>query len=196
MKIPDEIKGIKLNKDQKETLMEGKPLFIEGMISTKGTSFDAKVQYNADKRYVEFLFDRSQNNRQNQTTQQTQGQEAPKNFRGKELTEEQYNKFKDGQTIYLDNLVDKKGQTYQGYVTFNKESGKASFEFPNQYKERVKPTEAHKTQTAVNSEGKTNEATKKIKEPLKKGQQTPKNKKQKEQQNKPKVPAKSKGRKM
>lgn len=196
MKIPDEIKGIKLNKDQKETLMEGKPLFIEGMISTKGTSFDAKVQYNADKRYVEFLFDRGQNNRQNQTTQQTQGKEAPKNFRGKELTEEQYNKFKDGQTIYLDNLVDKKGQTYQGYVTFNKESGKASFEFPNQYKERIKPTEAHKTQTAVNSEGKTNEATKKIKEPLKKGQQTPKNKKQKEQQSKPKAPAKSKGRKM
>ena len=60
----------------------------------------------------------------------------------------------------------------------------------------MQPTEAHKTQTAVNSEGKTNEATKNIKEPLKSGQQTPKNEKQQEQQEKPKVPAKSKGRKV
>jgi len=200
IKIPDEVKGIKLNDEQKQTLMEGKALFIEGMISTKGTPFDANVQFNADKRYVEFLFDRSNNNRQTQNSQQdnqqSRSQEAPKTFRGKELEDEQYNKFKDGQTVYIPNLVDKKGQTYNGYITFNKETGKTNFEFPNQYKERIKPTEAHKTQTAVNSEGKTNEATKNIKEPLQKGQQRPKNEKQQEQQNKPKAPAKSRGRKV
>ncbi|TYR38345.1 DUF3945 domain-containing protein [Sphingobacterium phlebotomi] len=200
IKIPDEVKGIKLNDEQKQTLVEGKPLFIEGMISTKGTPFDANVQFNADKRYVEFLFDRSKNNRQTQNSQQdnqqSRSQEAPKTFRGKELEDEQYNKFKDGQTVYIPNLVDKKGQTYNGYITFNKETGKTNFEFPNQYKERIKPTEAHKTQIAVNSEGKTNEATKNIKEPLQKGQQRPKNEKQQEQQNKPKAPAKSKGRKV
>ncbi|QQS96835.1 DUF3945 domain-containing protein [Sphingobacterium spiritivorum] len=200
IKIPDEVKGIKLNDEQKQTLVEGKPLFIEGMISTKGTPFDANVQFNADKRYVEFLFDRSNNNRQTQNSQQdnqqSRSQEAPKTFRGKELEDEQYNKFKDGQTVYIPNLVDKKGQTYNGYITFNKETGKTNFEFPNQYKERIKPTEAHKTQIAVNSEGKTNEATKNIKEPLQKGQQRPKNEKQQEQQNKPNAPAKSKGRKV
>ena len=200
IKIPDEVKGIKLNDEQKQTLMEGKALFIEGMISTKGTPFDANVQFNADKRYVEFLFDRSNNNRQTQNSQQdnqqSRSQEAPKTFRGKELEDEQYNKFKDGQTVYIPNLVDKKGQTYNGYITFNKETGKTNFEFPNQYKERIKPTEAHKTQTAVNSEGKTNEATKNIKEPLQKGQQAPKNKKQQEQQEKPETLGKSKGRKM
>ena len=90
-------------------------------------------------------------------------------------------------------MEDKKGQSYQGYITFNKETGKTNFEFPNQYKERVKPTETHKVQTAVNSEGKTNEATKNIKEPLKSGQQTPKNEKQQEE---PKAPEKSKGRKV
>ncbi len=200
IKIPDEVKGIKLNDEQKQTLVEGKPLFIEGMISTKGTPFDANVQFNADKRYVEFLFDRSNNKRQTQNSQQdnqqSRSQEAPKTFRGKELEDDQYNKFKDGQTVYIPNLVDKKGQTYNGYITFNKETGKTNFEFPNQYKERIKPTEAHKTQIAVNSEGKTNEATKNIKEPLQKGQQRPKNEKQQEQQNKPKAPAKSKGRKV
>ena len=202
IKVPDEIKGVKLDDAQKQTLMEGKPLKLEGMISTKGTEFSATVQFNADKRYVEFLFDRNNSNRQTQSNgqtqnnQQNQSQEAPKTFRGKELTDDQHKDFKAGQTIYIDGLKDKKGQPYQGYITFNKENGKTNFEFPNQYKERVKPTEAHKTQTAVNSEGKTNEATKNIKEPLKYGQQTPKNKQQREQQEKPKTPAKTRGKKI
>ncbi|MCA6438291.1 MULTISPECIES: DUF3945 domain-containing protein [unclassified Arcicella] len=205
VKIPDEIKGVKLNNEQKQTLMDGKPLYLEGMISKKGEPFSANVQFNADKRFVEFLFDRSnnnqqaqsnqQNNQQKQGTQQSQSQEAPRTFRGKELDDEQYNKFKAGQTIYVE-LKDKKDQPYKGYITFDKETGKTNFEFPTQYKERVQPTEAHKTQTAVNSEGKTNEATKNIQEPLKSGQQTPKNKQQQDQQEKPETPGKSKGRKM
>ncbi len=196
IKIPDEIKGVKLDDVQKQTLMEGKPLKLEGMISTKGTEFSATVQFNADKRYVEFLFDRSNTNRQMQSNQQSQPQEAPKVFRGKELTDEQYKDFKNGQTVYIDGLKDKKGQSYQGYITFNKETGKTEFLFPSQVEAQTKPAEANKTQVAVNSEGKTNEATKKINEPLKSGQQTPKNKQQQEQQEKPETPAKSKSRKV
>ncbi|MDN3672011.1 DUF3945 domain-containing protein [Flavobacterium branchiarum] len=200
IKIPDEIKGVKLDDAQKQTLMEGKPLKLDGMISTKGTEFTATVQFNADKRYVEFLFDRNNSNRQTQSNgqsnQQSQPQEAPKTFRGKELTDEQHKDFKAGQTVYIDGLRDKKGQPYQGYITFNKETGKTDFAFPNQVKAQAKPAETNKTQVAVNSEGKTNEATKNINEPLKSGQQTPKNKQQQEQQEKPKAPAKSKVRKM
>ena len=204
IKIPDDIKGVKLSDAQKQTLMEGKPLHLEGMISKKGEAFSANVQFNADKRYVEFLFDRgksnqqSQGNNQVQTNQQNSSQEVPKTFRGKELDDEQYNKFKAGQTVYVDGLIDKKGQKYQGYITFNKETNKTDFSFqnPNKLKEQAQPTEANKTQTAVNSEGKTNEATKNVKEPLKSGQQAPKNKQQQDQQEKPKAPTKSKGRKM
>ncbi|GEM53734.1 MULTISPECIES: DUF4099 domain-containing protein [Bacteroidota] len=203
IKIPDEIKGVKLNDEQKQTLMEGKPLKLDGMISAKGTEFSATVQFNADKRYVEFLFDRNNSNRQTQnngqSNQQSQPQEAPKTFRGKELTDEQHKDFKAGQTVYIDGLMDKKGQPYQGYITFNAETGKTNFQFPSQVKAQAKPAEAHKTQTAVNSEGKTNEATKNINEPLKSGQQRPKNKQQQEkqeQQEKSETPAKSKGRKV
>lgn len=200
IKVPDEIKGVKLNEEQKQTLMEGKPLQLEDMISTKGTKFSAKVQYNAEKRYPEFLFDQNAYNAQRQSSQQdkqqNQSQVAPQTFRGKELTHEQYKDFKAGQTVYIPDLIDKKGQTYNGYITFNKDTGKTGFEFPNQYKERMKATEEHKTQTKVNSKGKTNEATKNLKEPLKKGQQKTKNEKQQEQQNNPKAPAKSKGRKV
>lgn len=198
IKIPDELKGVKLNDEQKQTLMEGKPLYLEGMTSKKGTQFDATVQFNADKRFVEFQFDRSNTNKQTQDNQQNQSQEVPKTFRDKELDKEQYQKFKDGQTVYVSGLVDKKGKEYNGYITFNKQTNKTDFSFqnPDKIKEQAKPTEAHKTQTAVNSEGKTNEATKNIKEPLKSGQTNPNNRKQQEQQEELDAPAKSKGRKM
>ncbi|RXM53024.1 MULTISPECIES: DUF3945 domain-containing protein [unclassified Chryseobacterium] len=169
IKIPNEIKGIKLNEEQKQTLIEGQALYLEGMISTKGEPFNARVQFNADKKYVEFLFDHKEHQQQSHS-------EVPRTFRGKDLNEEQYEKFKRGQTIYLDELLDKKGQPYQGYITLNQETGKVDFSFqnPNKVREQTKPTEGYKTQTAVNSEGRTNETTKNVKEPLLKGQQSPK----------------------
>ena len=190
IKIPDEIKGVKLDEQQKQQLMEGKQVFLEGMTSTKGKAFDANVQYNADKRYVEFQFDRTNNKHE-------VGIEAPRNVRGKELDDEQYQKFKDGQTIYVSGLQDKQGKEYKGYLTFDKESGKTEFSFtnPDLVKEKIQPAEEHKTQTAVNSEGKTNEATKHSTDPLKSGQATPDSAAQAQQQE-GQEPAKSKGRKM
>lgn len=199
IKIPDEIKGLKLTEEQKQTLQEGKPLYLEGMISRKGTEFNATVQFNADKRYVEFLFDRGQQQNIRQT--QTNG-EAPRFVRGKELNDEQYAKFKSGQTIYVDDLVDKKGQTYKGYLTFNVEKGKTEFSFGNANKQKnaakqsAKPDEASKVQKAVNSDGKTNEATKNVKEPLKQGQVKPTEKQAEKQQNEEMQQKKSRGRKM
>lgn len=198
MRIPNEFKGVTLNAEQKQTLLDGKPLQLEGMISKKGEPFNAPVQYNADKRFIEFLFDRSQTNQQaqNQPTsqQQAQTQEAPRAFRGKDLTDQQYDKFKEGKTVFVDGLTDKKGEKYQGYITFNKETGKTDFSFtnPNKLKDKIQPAEANKTQVAVNSGGKTNEATKNINEPLKPQQQTPKDNKQQQQQA-PQAPAKSRG---
>ncbi|MGE8535761.1 MAG: DUF3945 domain-containing protein [Chryseobacterium sp.] len=200
MKIPDEIKGIQLDEHQKQTLLEGRPLYLEDMTSKKGELFDATVQFNADKRYVEFLFNNNQALQQSQqhhyNQQQTQptDKEVPKVFRGKELDDSQYEKFKAGQTIYIDGLQDAKGKAYQGYITFNKETFKTEFSFnnPNKLKEVAKPTEDHKTQIAVNSQGKTNEATKNIKEPLESKQQQPANKQQEDQQKKVRKPRRQK----
>lgn len=203
MKIPDEIKGIKLDEHQKQTLLEGKPLYLEGMTSTKGTTFDATVQFNADKRYVEFIFDNNQKQQHSQSQKesdlqnqnQNKNSEPPRVFRDKELDDKQYEKFKAGETVYVSGLTDSKGKEYQGYITFNKETAKTDFSFtnPNKLREKAQPSEDHKTQTAVNTDGKTNEATKNIKEPLQSKQQEPVNKQQQEQQKKP---ARSRGRKM
>ena len=195
IKIPDEIKGVKLSEYQKQTLLEGKPLPLEGMISKKGEPFDATVQFNADKRFVEFLFDRNNGSRQVQGNGYNQTGENLKNFRGKELDEQQQQKLQDGQTVYISGLIDKKGREYNGYITLNKESGRTEFSFdnPSKMKEQAKPAEENKVQTAVNSEGKTNEATKKLQEPLRSGQSDPETQKQQEEQQ---AETKSKGRKM
>ena len=52
----------------------------------------------------------------------------------------------------------------------------------------VAPADESKTQMAVNNDGKTNEATKNITEPLSKGQVSPKDDDQQKQQRKPKGP--------
>ncbi|MCX8530845.1 DUF3945 domain-containing protein [Chryseobacterium luquanense] len=198
MKIPDEIKGLKLNDEQKQILSEGKPLYLEGMISSKGDSFNASVQFNAEKRYVEFLIDPNKKLDQVQNRQQTVNEEPQKVFRGKELTDQQFNNLKEGKSVYLSGLIDQKGNTYNGYITYSKENKTTDFSFQNPAKivEQAKPDEAHKTQVAVNSEGKTNEATKNIKEPLESAQTNPLNKKQAEDQHKTKQPTRSRRRKL
>lgn len=202
IKIPNEIKGVQLSIEQKQTLIEGKPLYLEGMLSKNGIGFNASIQFNADKRYVEFLFDKITANNHRQSNVQKQTNEAPTIFRDKPLDQEQYQKFKDGQTVYISGLIDRKGKVYNGYINFDKETSKTNFYFhnPDKIKEQDKPTEEHATQTAVNSKGKTNEATKYNKEPLNSKQAHPDTKKQQEQQEQQhdpsEIPTKSKGRKM
>ena len=72
-------------------------------------------------------------------------------------------------------LIDKKGESFNAYVRPNFEKNK--FDFlkwnPESQAKEVTPDNASRTQVAVNSEGKTNEATKHVKEPLKQGQTEP-----------------------
>jgi hypothetical protein len=191
IQAPEEIKGVKLNEEQKQALQEGKPLQLEGMTSNKGESFNATVQFNADKRYVEFLFDRT--NGQNQSQGRTYD-EAPREFRGKELTDEQYNKLKDGLTVYVSGLVDKNNKEYQGYITYNSESGKVGFSFnnPSKSKEEAMPTGTAQQQPTT-ADTKATQAGHSTKETEKSQKESNSAKQDMEQQE---APAKSKGRKM
>jgi hypothetical protein len=175
LSVPEKIKGVELNEQQRKELSEGKAVHLDNMTSKNGKDFSASIQFNADKRSFEFLFD---NNRTQSQKQDNELRDVQKTFRGKELTGEQRDSLREGKTVYVDGLVDKKGKGYSGYITLNKDTGKTDFMFPKQYKEAVEkglviPDNRSKTQVAVNSEGKTNEATKNVKEPLKKGQMQP-----------------------
>ena len=104
----------------------------------------------------------------------------------KELTEQQKNDYVAGKTIEIKEVPNKNGSgTYTAYVKFdfNNMQPRSYRTNPDlkQAKEQI-PTNENKVQVAVNEQGKTNEATKHTKEPLKPGQSAPKNEKQQKEQ--------------
>ena len=108
------------------------------------------------------------------------------------FTEQQKADYVAGKTVVLANAKDDQGQPCTKYLKFNREKGR-----PLTYSENpdlaqtVAPSNESRTQLAVNNEGKTNEATKHLKEPLTQGQSAPKDDAQQKQQTK-----KSKGMKV
>lgn len=195
--IPKEIKGVTLSDAQYKDLVEGKAVKVEGMTSKRGKSFDATLQVNAEKKGIEFIFDNSRGFKERQ--QQTQQQGAPHKLCGLELSEKQREALDSGRTLYLKNMVDKEGKSFNAYVRMDKEQNRPRFYKWNPDKSQKNGkveavAEEHKTQVAVNNHGKTNEATKHVKEPLNTGQTQPTvAQQQKQDENKQK---KSRGRKM
>lgn len=108
------------------------------------------------------------------------------------FTEQQKADYVAGKVVVLANAKDDKGQPCTKYLKFDREKGR-----PLTYSENpdlaqtVAPSNESRTQLAVNNEGKTNEATSHVKEPLQQGQTAPKDDAQKQQQTK-----KSKGMKV
>ena len=174
--IPEEIKGAKLNESQQKELAEGKAVFVEGMTARNGNEFSAWLQVDADKRGIGFRFDHQQG--QNQNANDQRQVRIPDSLLEKELTEEQKQKLERRETIYVTGMKDKEGQEFNAYVKINDEKGKLDFYKWNPDKAQTKgaevaPDNNSKTQVAVNSEGKTDEATKHLKEPLAKEQVNP-----------------------
>ena len=173
IRIPNEIKGVTLDDKQLRSLKEGKAIYLEDMLSKSGKPFNATVQINADKRGIEFSFD----NNQTQSQKQSNSEFAiPTKLGGIDLPEADQSRLKEGGTIHVTGMKDREGKEYSAYVKVNTEEGKLNFyrwDPDKSNTKEVSPDETSKTQVAVNTDGKTNEATKKIEAPLKKGQQNP-----------------------
>ena len=176
--IPKEIKGVTLSDAQYKDLVEGKAVKVEGMTAKSGKSFDAILQVNAEKKGIEFIFENKQGLKERQ--QHSQQQDEPRKLCGLELSDKQREALDSGRTLYLKNMVDKEGQPFNAYVKMDKEQNRPRFYKWNPDKKQetgkgkvVAVAEEHKTQVAVNNQGKTNEATKNVNEPLKSGQTQP-----------------------
>lgn len=182
--IPEEKNGHRFTADEAARLKRGETVVCRFLAKSKDgdtpKTYQAPVQFNAAKMQVEFLF--GERGRQAMDTykaglKQAANQEVPKTFRKQELTEKSRLELEAGGTVKVSGLVDKKGRPYHGYITW-KPGEKPAFLFPKDYKTeleegRVKPAVENVVQVAVNSEGKTVEATKHLKEALQSAQQKP-----------------------
>lgn len=199
IRIPDEVKSIRLTQEQKEALAEGKGVYVENMIGKSGKKFDATIQINADKRGLDFHFGGQKKAQRQEQTQATDTTQQPHRLRigktllGAEITPEHKAGWEQNKWVYIEGMTDKKGKQFNAYVRPNHE--KIKFDFSRRKPEQsqiyeIKPDNASRTQVAVNSEGKTDEATKRIGEPLQRGQTAPANEEQQRRQqqaNKPKM---------
>ena len=108
------------------------------------------------------------------------------------FTDRQKADYVAGKTVVLANAKDDQGQPCTKYLKFDREKGRPLTYSQNpDLAQTVAPSNESRTQLAVNNGGKTNEATKHLKEPLQQGQSAPKDEAQQKQQNK-----KSKGMKV
>lgn len=219
--ISQNLKGAELSPEQQQALKNGDKVLVEGMTSKKTMEtdnprlFDSYVQFNAAKGGYDFTYDGlnrnkySQNNKQEQNQNQSQDQgnkvRIPRKLLGVDLDSKQQNSLRDGSAVYIQGMMkDGQGEPFNAYVKVNLEKGKLDFFKwnPDRAKKQgadVKVAEGNKAQVAVNSDGKTNEATKNVKEPLKQGQQKPtvsQDKEQKQQQGAKKPVKKTAGHKM
>ncbi len=161
---PEEMKLLKQGGIVKDKLFEGE----------NGQKFTVDFQVNADRKNVSFVPGSSRKEEE----VQEQNQKAKMNW-----TEEQQKDYREGNSVKLDNYPLKDGTTATMYLMFypDKNQPFVSKNDPMQGKV-VAPANESETQVAVNHQGKTNEATKKVDEPLQKGQVAPKNEHQKESQ--------------
>ncbi len=204
----DKIKGIELSEGQKLDFAAGRKVLVESMTSRSGTKFDGYVQVNAADKKFDFTYDGldrnryAQENKEIRQQKKAEGQETkkevskgednkqifiPKKLLGVELDEKQIKSLEAGKATYVKAMMkDGQDQPFNAWVKPNYEKGKLDFfkwnpDYAKKQGATVKPTEESKTQVAVNSEGKTNEATKKVNKPLQQGQQKPTESQQKKQ---------------
>lgn len=184
IKIPAEKNGHKFTPDETAKLKQGEAVVCQFLTRPKDGEqpklYPAPVQFSAVKMQLEFLFGERGKlamDAYKENLKQTANQEVPKTFRKQELTEKSRLELEAGGTVKVSGLVDKKGRSYHSYITW-KPGEKPGFMFPKDYKTaleegRVKPAVENEIQVAVNSEGKTVEATKNLKEALQSAQQRP-----------------------
>lgn len=217
VRIPYQIGQTGLTKEEMDILRAGLALPKEVTLSN-GRKFQALLQVSAEKRDVEFVpGQRRQQQSQRQSKQQdnpdAQGQtqeNGERQRRNRSWTNEDgsirpISKWKDdlfneqqiadyvaGKTVVLANAKDDQGQPCTKYLKFSHEKGRPLTYSQNpDLAQTVAPSNESRTQLAVNNEGKTNEATKHVKELLQQGQTAPKDETQQKRQTK-----KSKGMKV
>ncbi|MFR9592882.1 MAG: DUF3945 domain-containing protein, partial [Rikenellaceae bacterium] len=158
LRVPNEIKGVKLDDEQRNALLQGKSIYLEGMQSKSGKEFGAHIQINAAERGLTFRFDNQHTQQQSANQSQKQGEvRIPNKLGGVALSPEDQETLRSGKVLYVEGMTDKKGEKYNAYIRVNSEMGKLDFyKWDPRKKQGVTPDNNSTTQVAVNSEGKTN----------------------------------------
>ena len=212
VRIPERIGKTEITKQEQDMLRAGLPVRDKLIERKDGRKFVTTLQVNVEQRGVEFVPGTGRSPRAVQTQEnkekQAQGTENTANtnkeqrrntwtnadgsirpiskWSGVDFTEQQKADYVAGKAVKLENVTDKQGFHATMYIRFNPEKGRPyRYDTNPDNAQQVAPSNESRTQVAVNNDGKTNEATKNLREPLQKGQTNPKDARQQQQQEKP-----------
>ena len=213
VRIPERIGKTEITPQERDMLRAGLPVRDKLIERNDGRKFVTTLQVNVEQRGVEFVPGTGKSPRVARTQEdrgkpaQTQGQEQETNngrqrrntwttedgsirpiskWSDVEFTEQQKADYVAGKAVKLENVTDKQGFHATMYIRFNPEKGRPyRYDTDPDNAQKIAPSNESRTQVAVNSEGKTNEATSNLKEPLQKGQTAPKDERQQRQQDRP-----------
>ena len=211
--IPNKISQTELSPKDISILKSGKQL-PKDFTDSKGATYPVVLQYSAAEQKVEFVprpcrLENTQ--KQEEVKKENQSETLNNGVKEQEkkqswtledgsikpigkwsnvhFTDQQKADYVAGKTVKVEGYIDKQGKESTVYVKFDPVKGRP---FPHSTNpdeaQSIKPAAESETQFAVNNEGKTNEATKNVNEPLQKGQTAPKDEEQQKQQRKPKGP--------
>lgn len=184
--IKDKIGAAELTQQDKAILRSGQQL-VKDYPNGSGKTYKAVFQLNAVDRSVEFVPRQCQ--LEKSWTLNNGGIKPIGRWKNVEFTAQQKADYVAGRTVKIEGYIDNKGKEATVYVKFNPELGR-----PTSYRNNpdlaasVRPAAESETQMAVNNDGKTNEATKNVTDPMQKGQTAPKDDAQQKQQRKPRSP--------
>ena len=217
IRVQSKIGKTEITQQEQTMLRAGLPVKDKHIVFSDGREFITTLQANVEKRGPEFVpgttrsvkKEQAQENKEEQKTAQGEKQEDGKTRRNTwvnedgsirsiskwsdvKFTEQQKADYVAGKAIRLENVTDKQGFHALMYIKFSPDRGRPlRYETNPDTAQQVAPANESRTQVAVNNEGKANEATKNLKDPLQKGQTAPKDDAQRQQQEKPQK--KSKG---
>ena len=209
--IKQKVANINLTMQQIGILKSGGLIKEQHVELPNGQKFTADPQYNASKRDIAFVNSaqyRQQNEQEAQRAQQSQqqgGQQSGQSLKDnwhdangnpKRLTqwyhipldEQKQADYLAGKQVLVGEGKDRSGNDCTIYLQYDPKERKP--QTTRVYPDRDKVVgiaEESKTQMAVNDDGKTNEATKNVNEPLQRGQTEPKDEAQQKKQHQPKL---------
>ena len=112
--IPEKISGVTLTDQEKAELREGKAIYVEGMTSKAGNSFDAYLQFNADRKGLEYIFpnDRIFNRQE---------------LGGVALSPKQVEALNAGKAIFVEDMKRRDGEIFSAFVKLDEASGRPAY---------------------------------------------------------------------
>ena len=186
VRIPERIGKTEITKQEQDMLRAGLPVRDKLIERKDGRKFVTTLQVNVEQRGTENAANTQKEQRRNTWTNADGSIRPISKWSGVDFTEQQKADYVAGKAVKLENVTDKQGFHATMYIKFNPEKGRPyRYDTNPDNAQKVAPSNESRMQVAVNSEGKTNEATKNLKEPLRKGQTAPKDTAQQQQQEKP-----------